>query len=243
MLFISSSSLGQLRQLNQQIRDALKPARSFEEAAQTTTDMLFGAFSSSLALVRLYVTVPYSQLPDSLRRFVQQWAEGRAPSFSLGTHTQVLTLLGSRGMHSDWNDRHRSKSHKGIPLLNSSFVGGIPMLARLLKELGADINWLDTQKGFLGKSFGANLASLFYVEDAATAKDEFGRLVIPAQDFVSACQIKTVFGVGGGYFNGQILALIFFCRESLSKQQAEQFMILAVLLKAATASLLSKLFH
>jgi hypothetical protein len=240
MSSLNSSPASQIRQLNQQVREALKSSSSFEEAAQTTVDILYATFPSSLALVRLYLTVPYQQLQKPIQQFVQALISTKAPDASLISQSQILTLFGTRGAQPEWDNRRSSNGHKGIPLLSSSFVSTIPMLAALLKELGADLTWLDTKKEFLGKSLGGNLASVFYVADAATTKDEHSRLVIPAQDFVATQKVKTVFGVGGSYVNGQILTMIFFCKEYLSKEQAEQFIVLANVIKAATVSLLSK---
>lgn len=239
MITIGSSLPSQLRQVNQQVREAMRASGSFEEAAQAAVSAIYQAFSSSLVLLRLYTTIPYQQLPEDIQQFVQRLITSKAPDASVLPQSQVLTLFGTRGRHPDWNDRKRSRGHVGIPLLSSSFVNEIPMLSRLLKELGADLSWLDTKREFLGKSLGGNLASAFYVEDATTVKDDRGRLVIPAQDFVLANQVKTVFGVGGSYINGQILAVIFFCQEKLSKEQAEQFIVLANVIKASTVSLLS----
>ena len=38
----------------------------------------------------------------------------------------------------------KSKEHMGIPLISSAFVGAIPMISRLLKELGVPLDWIDS---------------------------------------------------------------------------------------------------
>ena len=78
---------------------------------------------------------------------------------------------------------------------------------------------------------------VFYVADAATARDSQGRFIIPAQDFVAKYGVKTVFGLGGAYLGGALAACIVFAGEQLPRQQAERFAGLATPFKAATAEL------
>ncbi len=54
----------------------------------------------------------------------------------------VLSLLGTRGEDMRWNDRRNSQGHVGIPLVSADFIDAIPMMSRLLKELGLDLNWI-----------------------------------------------------------------------------------------------------
>ena len=90
------------------------------------------------------------------------------------------------------------------------------------------------------------MAGIFYVPDAGTAVDEKGRKIIAAQDFVAKYNIKTVFGIGGGYIKDvTFIALIVFARERLDEDRAQCFLPLATVIKAATTSLLlrKKIFN
>lgn len=58
-----------------------------------------------------------------------------------------------------------------------------------------------------------------------------------AQDFVSDYKVRSVFGTGGAYLSGQILVLVLFCRDVLSRDIAERFMEVANLFKGKTLSL------
>src|SRR5262249_33148684 len=113
--------------------------------------------------------------------------------------TPVLCLVGTQGQAENWNDPRKSKQHQGIPLISVDFVDGVPMIARLLRELRVPLDWIESHDARrLVTTIGSTIG-LFFVEDAARAMDDKGRMVIPAVDFVFAYGVKTVFGVGGAY--------------------------------------------
>ena len=78
---------------------------------------------------------------------------------------------------------------------------------------------------------------MFFVDDAAEATDHEGRKIIAAQDFVSSYNVKSVFGTGGAYTNGQIIVVVAFCRDTLSRSTAERFLTLTNLFTSQTSSL------
>ncbi|HEX6739524.1 MAG TPA: hypothetical protein VF310_14695, partial [Vicinamibacteria bacterium] len=122
-----------------------------------------------------------------------------------------------------------------------SFVESIPMIARLFKELGLQLDWIDKQDtAIVANVLGGNLAGLFHVPDARSALDHKGRHIIAAQDFVASHGVKTVFGMGGGYLNGTLMAIVFFTHEAIDKAQATNFMPLVNVFKAATTDLVMK---
>jgi hypothetical protein len=231
---IQGASLSQLRQLNQSVKEALRSCTSFEAAAQRGIDKIYEEFSDSIRLLRLYATTTAQKLPEELNLFASQLSGS-----ALQPSNQVFVLFGTRGALPEWSQRDLSKKHAAIPLLNSSFVKTLPMLDGLLQEMGTKLDWLDTNTELLGKSLEGGLASVFYVKDAATERDAKDRLLIPAQDFVQEHQIKTVFGVGSSYMNGQFLVMLFFCNEFVSREQAEHFIVLANVIKLSTLSLIS----
>jgi hypothetical protein len=147
-----------------------------------------------------------------------------------------LSLVGTHGRSPDWNDRRNSKGHVGIPLISSAFVDGIPMISRLLKELGVSLDWVDTQDPEIVEKMDRT-AGLFFVENAASATDHQGRKIIPAEDFVAEYNVKTVFGVGGGYASGQILVIVAFCRDDVPREIGARFVALRDAFKAKTSGL------
>jgi hypothetical protein len=109
------------------------------------------------------------------------------------------------------------------------------MISHLLKSLGFPSDWVSSDStGIIQRTMG-KMAGLFYVADARTAVDEKGRKIIAAQDFVAKYNIKTVFGIGGGYVkDATFIALIIFAREQLDEDRAQCFLPLATVIKAAT---------
>lgn len=146
----------------------------------------------------------------------------------------MLRLLGTHGAEAAWCDRRTSVGHRGIPLVSAAFVHAIPMVARLLKELGVDLAWLDTSPEVNARRLLGGFNGVFYVDDAASARDAHGRLVIPAQDFVAERRVKTVFGMGGFYPDGTLLAIIVFSSEHLKRSQVEPLTSLFSMLKGET---------
>jgi hypothetical protein len=196
--------------------------------------MIWDKYSSSLSLARVYASAPYRALPPANREFVDVLAG--AKGFVITDETQILSLLATRGKQPAWNDRRKSKGHVGMPLVSSAFVESMPMLSRLLTDLGVGLEWIN-RADFDMQTTLADWSGLFYVPDARTTRDRQNRHVIPAQDFVRDEGVRTVFALGGSYPGGTILAMILFTCEDVVKSSAERFMPLTTAFKQGTASL------
>jgi len=121
--------------------------------------------------------------------------------------------------------------------VTANFVESIPMVARLMTDMGIGTDWFDKlEPDILVKNLG-RAAGVFYVRDAKTWLDGRNRKIVSAQDFVTAHNIKTVFGLGGSYLNGSFVTMIMFTRETIEQSQAEAFMLLVNTFKTATLSL------
>ena len=224
-----------ITQLWATLEPQLQQATFLEEAAQALATGLHRQFTESVVLARVYVTVPFDALPPTNRAFVQSLAAG-----ALKGTTPVLSLVGTHGQEATWNNRLNSKGHKGIPLISAAFVDAIPMIARLLRELGVPLDWIDSHDAERLITTIGKAAGLFFVEDAAQATDQKGRKVIPAQDFVSAYDVKSVFGTGGAYSGGQmLLVVVLFCRDLVARVTAELFLPLVDLFTGKTAPLVA----
>lgn len=234
---INEASAGAVQEFAASIEGKLRDAGTLEEAAQALTDGIHEAFGQSIVLARVFATVPYAKAPPAIQRFVSELADSKGISDLITDETPVLCLLGTRGQEPAWNDRRNSAGHVGIPLASGDFVESIPMIARLLKELGVPLDWIDRQDADLV----ANTSGLFYVADAQTATDAQGRSIIAAQDFVGKYQVKSVFGIGGDYGSGRALfTLIVFTGENLTKTQTEPFIALVDVVKGATGDLVAQ---
>ena len=110
-----------------------------EESAQVLMDLLYERFSESIILTRLFATVPYGKLPAANKQFVDNLANSAGITDLIKDTTLVLSLLGTRGKEPEWDNRRSSQGHVGIPLASADFIDAIPMMSRLLKELGLDL--------------------------------------------------------------------------------------------------------
>jgi hypothetical protein len=223
------------------IKGKTSGCRTLEEAAQRVADALYGAFGDSIALVRLFGTVPYGELPAANRQAVAKLAETHGITSLMRDETLVLSLLGTRGSSPAWNDRRKSEGHVGVPLASADFIDQIPMMSRLLKEIGLSLDWITSgDTSIVVKAMGS-IAGVFFVPDASSAVDTRGRKVIAAQDFVRAHQVRSVFGIAGAYTTSRMfVTMIVFCRETLQKTQAELFSPVINAFKGNTMALASK---
>jgi len=211
--------------------------RFLEESAQELTASVHNQFQESVVLARLFTTVPLEDLPSNNRSFVEKLAESAGAAADMKGNIPILSLIGTCGQEENWKDRHKSEGHVGIPLISAAFVSAIPMISRLIKELGLPLEWLDSHDTeSIVQTIGTK-AGLFFVENAAEATDQEGRKIIAAQDFVSTYKVKSVFGTGGAYPSGQMVALIVFCRDTIERSVAELFLPLTDLFKGGTVAL------
>lgn len=236
MSTISTTNFTVLQDLQRQIKELTKKGSSLEKVAQGTTELIYQQFNESVVLTRLYVTIPFGKLPPFNQNFV---AKLKAIAPHLNDKTPILSLLGTSGDNPNWNNRLKSQGHVGIPLLSASFIEEIPMIARLLQDLGVSLDLIDHQdEGALVENL-SQIAGLFYVPDATKAVDNKGRKIISAQNFVQQYQIKTVFGAGGLHLSTKtFITLIVFSRESIKKSQVSQFMPLTNIIAATGSDLI-----
>ncbi len=216
------------------LRSTVGKTPALENAAELVASALYATFEASTALARVYAVVPYRDLTGPVAAFVDELAAKAGQTANVGAETPVLTLLATHGAREEWCDRKQSKGHVGIPLVSAEFVQAIPMVARLLKELGVDLAWLDVAADVNARRLLGGFNGLFFVDDAASAKDSAGRLIIPAQDFVEEQGVKSVFGMGGFYPDNTLIVIIVFARETLRRSQVERFTSLISMFKGET---------
>ena len=198
-------------------------AQTFEQAAKGFVDAIHATYQDSLALVRVFVTIPFGELPEFNQIFVEALAEKLGVADQVRPQTPVLSLMATRGEQPEWNDRFQSAGHVGIPLISKEFVESIPMIAKLLKDLGMGLDWVDTADSALPTETHEAWFGFFHVQEASRAMDEHNRLIIPMQDFVAAHGVQSVFGLGGGYGGAQCVAIIFFTKEDIARPVVERY--------------------
>ncbi|MBC8461625.1 MAG: hypothetical protein H8D67_26935 [Deltaproteobacteria bacterium] len=241
MTLISKLSLEELVDLQNKIAGQIVGCTALEDAAQEYMSILYEALQESIILARFFATIPFEELPEPNKQFVMNIAHSADISELIREQTMVLSLLGTRGSKSEWNDRHGSRGHVGIPLASSDSIDKIPMMSRLLKQLGAGIEWIDANDTELVARTFKNISGVFYVRDAKTEVDNKGRKVIAAQDFVQNKNVKTVFGIGGCYLGSSLFfSTIIFTREFLERDLVERFMLQANKFKTTTLNLVNE---
>ena len=211
-------------------------ASTVESAAQGFATAFFDAFSS-VALARLFIVLPFTELPPRERAFATRLAGGDS---RLRPTTPVLALLGTRGREPAWNSRSLSSEHLSIPLVDRTFVEGAPMIAKLLADIDVDLAALDDGRPIATRRLLGGKNGMFYVADAATAVDRRDRYVIPDQAFVAKYDIHTVFGMGGAYVDGTLVVGILFTTEKLERFLADRFPSLIGNFKIATTKLIEQ---
>jgi hypothetical protein len=205
--------------LRQRIRDPLRV--TLESASGIFADEVHAALAGLVLLARVFVRLPYESLPPAERTFAERLAERDRQS--LTAESPVLVLLGSRGSVPEWNDRMRSKQHLALPLGSPSSAASFPMIAALLRDLGAGAGALARGADPVDEG---SATRTFHVFDARTSIDPEGRLKIPDRDFVNQYDIRTVLGAGGAV-EGVLFAMILFARQHVTRTAAEQFVPLA----------------
>ena len=204
------------------IRSHARTATSMESSAQLTVDLLWAQLEAldggpALALVRLYKTHPYGKLPEDLRAFAR-----RALDEEPDPETRCLTLLATRGVEPDWNDRRKSQGHKAIPLPSVEFIRRLPMVAGLIDQLGlelADVVRPDVDRV---RELARKNYDVFHVADAR------GSDFVPAQDFVEAHGVVSALGFGGVLFSGDFYAVVMFSRVPISADTADRLRVLSL---------------
>ncbi len=228
-----SYPIADLANLRAELKGLTSECPTLRDAGQICVDRLHQEFAESLALIRLFATVPFAFLPEREQAFARRLATERKVQSQITEDTIVLTLLASRGSMPEWNDPRRSRHHLAIPVLSASFIQTIPLVSRVLAETGI-VPWLEKQSTLIMLKTVGEMAQLIYVEAARTSRTSDGFHVIPSQDFVQAHDIRTVLALGGSYLNGTAMALLLFTTEHFTEGQAAKFTPLVNTIKTMT---------
>jgi signal transduction histidine kinase len=239
---LSATTPDELLTATQGTIEEISGKQYFEEMAQIACRRLYEQYPQSIALARMYVTVPMAALPGKNAAWVRNLALAKGIASELTDSTRIISLVGTAGRLPAWNDRHASEGHIGIPMTSASFIDAIPMMSRLMGSLGGGLSWIDGEDAAMVISRLGTVAGTFYVADAATEIDAKGRKIIPAADFVAEQGIKTVFGLGGAFASGQLLVELVFCSEPVPLEVVSAFQAPFLRFKSASARVLKHVF-
>jgi hypothetical protein len=231
---IATYSVEEVTALRARVESALKACASLQQASQKFTDILYEELAASAVLFRVFATVEYEKLPARERDFALSLARSRSFLEELQPKTPVVTLLGSRGKRPAWNHRHRSERHLAIPLVKASFIKTIPMVSRLMGDMGTGLDWVQKQDRNLIVTSMGQMARVLYVEDALETRTGDGFDVIPDRSFVESNKVRTVLALGGAYLNGTIVAVVLFTNERVAADRVEKLLPVVHGFKIAT---------
>lgn len=202
-------------------------SENMEAAAEKVIAFFFDNFRAedgepACALVRLFKTHHYGGLPPDLRSF----ADRVLPS--TGDSMRCLTLMATRGIQPEWNDRASSQGHAAIPLPSESVVSEAPMIARLIEQLGIPLGAILQPAPELIVDLSQKTWNVFHIEHAEDSP------YVPAQEeFVRRHGVRSVIGFGGMFPSGSMFAVIIFTRVVVPPETAQLFKTLALNVKLA----------
>jgi hypothetical protein len=237
MASFTAYSVDSLNKLQGKLKTSFASCTLYEQAAQKFAEALYNEFSPSVVLARVYATIPYGQLPAFNKTFVSNLGKAKGVSNLINDTTPILSLAGTAGKNTEWWDRRKSQGHVGIPLCSAAFIDAIPMMSRMLQELGLNLAWFDKQDLSIAKKTMTGLSGLFYVANASQGTDAKGRKIIAAQDFVTTHKIQTVFGMGTIYIGGFFAVSIVFTDKTITREQLQPLTTLISDFKNGTAKL------
>ena len=233
-LDIANFSIGDMLRAGLALRQAVRDADSLEEAADLVVRYLYdncidrATGQRTCALVRFYKTHRLRDLELGDRQF----AENQLGSVHLDAGMRCLALLGTAGDEPAWNDRRHSRAHRAIPLPSADIIRRAPMIARLMEQLGVDIESIISGNASSWRPGEGPTYDVFHVEQA------LGSPHIPAQaEFVVLHGIASVIGFGGLLRSGELFAVILFARAHIPAASAARFRTIALDVRSALYAL------
>jgi len=227
MYDITHFTLADMTRCGAELREMSPDATSSEEAAGAIVRYLYenlcGPGGRACALVRLYETHAFSDLPTELRDFGRHLM----PEESIDQNTKCLTLLGTAGDKPDWNDRHASKHHRAVPLPSAEAAGRFPMIVQLVRQFGVPLASLLEARAETVHELDQKTYNVFYVPESHIR----GSYIPAQQDFVIPYNIKSALGFGGILPSGNLFAVMMFSRVPIPMETARMFRAIAINVK------------
>ncbi|MEA2685794.1 MAG: phosphoserine phosphatase RsbU/P [Actinomycetota bacterium] len=222
---------GNLLQCSTTMRAVADGATSMEEAATSVVSHLRSQFvdketgDSALPLVRFYLTQRIDELEPALQDFARAAATSEEYA---GPGVVCLTLLATAGEEPGWNDRRASVAHKAIPLPSVEAVHRLPMVSRLIEDIGIDPRHLVDPDPALFHDMEERAYDVFLVPEARDCPH------LPDQDgFVIPYGIRSVVGFGGALPDGAFFVVVLFSRVPIPASTRDGFAAVALSVKLA----------
>jgi len=233
-LDVAEFTVGGMLRAGIAIRRIVKGAETVEDATQCIVRYLYDHFADPASgertcpLVRFYKTDPFSSLPTELQEFARRHLGAIPATPSM----RCLCLVATAGEEPEWNDRRQSRSHQAIALPSVEIVREAPMIARLIEELGLDIESVIGGGEPAMRGSSSRTYDVFHVENAR------GSPHVPAQrTFVEPYGIASVVGFGGLLRSGELYAVVIFSRVTIPAKSAARFRTIALDVRSALYAL------
>jgi CheY-like chemotaxis protein len=225
---------GEIEKYAQVLRELGGKCSSTEAIAMDAVSYLYNRFGEDgpnhhCALMRFFRTIAYSDLTPYLQDKVKEQLGTEPPP-----STNCLTLLATRGIEPEWNDRQASRSHQVIPLVSEQMIVEAPMIAQLIQTLGIDVaNVVEPVPGIFLKPKDKKYHTMYVGEAKST------RAIVSQKDFVIPFGIRSVIGFGGLLPTGDMFAAIMFMRVFVSAEVAERCGLMAAAVESSINELRS----
>jgi PAS domain S-box-containing protein len=232
MYSLASFSISDMTECASELRKLGAGATSAQDVAQRIASYLYQQLGNDqtgrqdCVLVRCFLTRPYRELDSQSQDCARRVLACGPGSLDM----RCLTLFGTAGERPEWNERHRSRRYRSIPLGDKQVVSQFPMVSQLLQQLGVDLTSKTQPKSDLPVDQTEHTLDVFHVPEAK------GSPFLPAQEeFVIPFGIESVLGFGGVLPSKEFFTVILFSKQKISRETAELFKPLA---KSVTLALL-----
>lgn len=230
MYSLASFSISDMTECASELRKLGAGATSAQNVAQRIASYLYQQLGNDqtgrqdCALVRCFLTRPYRDLDPQSQDCARRGLACGPGSLDM----KCLTLFGTAGEKSEWNERHRSRRYRSIPLADKQVLSQFPMVSQLLQQLGVDLTSQTQPESDLPVDWTNHTLDVFYVAEAK------GSPYVPAQvSFVIPYGIESVLGFGGVLPSNEFFVVILFSRVRISRETAELFKPLAMTVGSA----------
>ncbi len=212
-------------------------AKNSDELTHMMTQYFFDHFvdyqtgEKSCALVRFFITHPYSSLDLELRCITDKLLHGQPSNRDM----KCLVLSATTGVEPEWNSTIHSKGHRTLPLPSEEMLKKNIMVHQFIDQMGIGISNVLNPDPKLSSELEGRVFNVYHVPDA------LGSPYIPAQDeFVIPFGIKSALGFGGMLPTGNLFALIIFSKTVIPRETAELFKNIALNVRMAILPFVSE---
>ena len=211
-------------------------AKNVEELATLMVRYLYDHFidkqtgEKSSALVRFFMTYPYTSIDGELRQLVDTMLNSQPPQ-----EMKCLVLMATAGMQPEWNSTKLSKGHRILPLLSEDMLKKNLMIYQFIYQMGLDISSVLNPDPKLAPELEGRIFNVYYVPDALDSP------YVPAQnEFVVPFGIKSVLGFGGMLPTGNLFAMLIFSKTRIPRHTADMFKNIALNIRMAVLPFVSE---